>query len=112
MTTITEAERHISRALLSSNVVLLRDISDSVRAILAELDRLRDERQTLTDAVAAARVLIDRLRVALDEAIALRVTLYRHSDMEGDTDDVPDEQLAQLDPFARKWVAAARKGEA
>ena len=46
------------------------------------------------------------LREALREAIALRVSLFRHSDVEGDTDGMTDEQVALLDPHAKQWITA------
>ncbi|MCO6445830.1 MAG: hypothetical protein J5J04_17300 [Anaerolineae bacterium] len=51
----------------------------------------------------------DRLRAALDEAIALRVEVYRASDLEGDTDHLSDGQIARRDPYAKKWLVARGK---
>lgn len=53
------------------------------------------------------------LVVELKKAISLRVTLYRHSDMEGDTDKLTDDEIVQRDVFARQWTQAiAKAGEA
>jgi hypothetical protein len=53
----------------------------------------------------------DELVVELKKAISLRVTLYRHSDMEGDTDNLTDDEIAQRDVFARQWTQAIAKGD-
>ena len=54
---------------------------------------------------------IDRLRCALTEAVALRVSVYRNSDLEGDTNHLPDEKIAELDSCARKWAAVLEQSK-
>lgn len=56
----------------------------------------------LVDAQSCERSMVE----ALKEAIDLRVKLYRHSDMEGDTDSWSDDKIIASDSYARKWKAA------
>jgi hypothetical protein len=52
-----------------------------------------------------------KLRTALREAIDLRVKLYRHSDLEGDTDSWPDERIIAADHYAARWAALLAEEE-
>jgi len=65
-------------------------------------NKMRDDR----DRQAALNA---ELVVELKKAISLRVTLYRHSDMEGDTDKLTDDEIVQRDVFARQWTQAIAK---
>jgi hypothetical protein len=49
---------------------------------------------------------LEEARKVVKEAISLRVALYRNSDLEGDTDNLSDTQVAQEDRYARSWTAA------
>lgn len=44
------------------------------------------------------------LREALAEAIDIRVALYRHSDIDGETDNLNNIEVAKLDTYAKKWL--------
>lgn len=53
-------------------------------------------------------VPITVLIAALEEAVELRVKLWRNGDLDGDN-DLSDSQVAAKDIYARKWLAITQK---
>lgn len=46
---------------------------------------------------------------SLDNAVQLRVALWRNGDLDGDDDHLTDEQVAKKDSYARVWSDSASK---
>lgn len=66
---------------------------------------LKDNLRLTGESVGGLQARVAELEAALKEAIDLRVSIYRHSDFDGDTDSMTNDQVALMDPFAKKWVA-------
>ncbi len=71
-----------------------------------KVDMLEAESRSCCARIASLEATVAKLREALTEAIDLRVKLFRHGDIEGDTGNWSDEKVAKSDSYARKWLAA------
>ena len=85
----------------------LLDLMQDYKARKSEIETLRQQRDELMAEFTARPKAdeIDHLRLALREAVALRVSLWRNGDLEGDDDKLTDEQVAKKDHYAKKWIA-------
>lgn len=86
--------------IAACNPAAIHDLLAHIDAQAAEIERLRAD--------------VERLVAALQEAIGLRVKLYRQSDCDGETDALTDRQVGECDDFVKQWLAtidAARSKE-